>query len=102
MKYSMTVERDDGTQYGMTIESAAGDKEATAMARNMAESYGHRLIGLADNDGKEITVANDDQNKDTEERIEEQDKTTTERVDTQKVETKEVSPDKTGDVKPNR
>lgn len=102
MKYSVTMQRDDGTEYGMTVESAAGDTEATAIARSMAESYGHRLIKLSSNDGKEIPVGTDDQNKDTEERVDEQNKTTTERVEEQKVETRDVKPDKTGDVKPNR
>lgn len=44
----------------------------------------------------------DEQTKDTDERVDEQNKTTTERVEKQEVSTKEVSPNKTGDVKPNR
>jgi hypothetical protein len=101
MKYTATVRRPDGTEYESTVDSSAGDKAAAELAKNIAESYGHELVGLKSADGEEIPMP-DDQNKDTEERVDEQNKTTTERVESQEVDTKEVSPNKTGDVKPNR
>jgi hypothetical protein len=96
MKYTATVRRPDGTEYESTVDSSAGDKAAAELAKNIAE-----LVGLKSADGEEIPMP-DDQNKDTEERVDEQNKTTTERVESQEVDTKEVSPNKTGDVKPNR
>lgn len=104
MKYTATVRRDDGTDstYATVVDTAAGDKQAIVLATNIADSYGHTLVGVKDADGKEIYVGTDDQNKDTEERVDEQNKTATERVEDQEVDTKDVSPNKTGDVKPDR
>jgi hypothetical protein len=44
----------------------------------------------------------DDRDADVAQENDDQNKTTPERVEEQKVETKEVAPNKTGDVKPNR
>ncbi len=119
MRYSAEIRRGDDTTFTSKIDTTAGDERAVALAINLADSYGATLVSLTDDEGKEIPVGDDtvssgsgtandasvrieEQNKDTEERVDEQDKTTTERVDEQKVETRDVKPNKTGDVKPDR
>ena len=100
MRYTAMIRREDESSFESKVDTTAGDKQAVELAKNIAESYGATLVSLSDADGKEIPVG--DQNKDTEERVDEQNKTTTERVEEQKVETRDVKPDKTGDVKPDR
>jgi len=107
MRYTAKIRRPDGSEFESKVDTTAGDTSATELATNIAESYGAKLVGLTDAEGKELNVGSttdqdrlDEQTKDTEERVDEQNKDTEERVDKQEINTSSPSPDKTGDVKP--
>lgn len=104
MKYSTLIRRSDGTEIGHVVSTTEGDGYARTMADTLAESYGKgsEVTSIIDADGRDLMADQKDPLERESQQPDDQNKTATERVDKQTIETKEVRPDKTTDVKPNR
>lgn len=103
MRYSVLVKRPDGGEVGSLVV-AYEDAAANEMAKTLAESYGQgsTVLSIVDTEGRDVMTEQKDPLERESQRPDKQNKTAEERVEKQEISTKEVVPDKTGDIRPNR
>jgi hypothetical protein len=104
VRYSVLVRRPDGGEVGHIVSTTEGEARATDMALVLAESYGQgsEVVSITDADGRNVMGEHKDPVKRESQKPDSQNKTATERVEKQTIEKKDVTPNKTGDVTPNR
>jgi hypothetical protein len=104
VRYSVVVRKPDGLEVSHLVSSYDGDQRALEIARTIAESYGagSEVADVVDADGRNVMPDQKDPIERESQKPDDQNKTATERVDKQSIDTKEVTPNKTGDIRPNR
>lgn len=98
-RYTVTMLRPDGEEQTGTIITDGNFNTPEELGETYAESFGYELVSV-----KESSVGdqNNDPLKRESQQPDDQNKDVNERVEKQSIETKEVRPQKTGDVKPDR